>query len=116
VYTRKAQFQYGWDWGPKLNTSGIWKNISINAWDGARFENIFIKQEEISTTKARLAIEILIESTSNKSASLFTKINREVIATNIALKKGKHTYKVPVEITNFKLWWTQLRETLFVYF
>jgi beta-mannosidase len=105
VYTRKAQFQYGWDWGPKLNTSGIWKNISINAWDGMRFENIFIKQEEISTTKARLSIEILIESTSNKNASLFTKINREVIATNIALKKGKHTYKVPVEITNPKLWW-----------
>jgi beta-mannosidase len=106
VFTRKAQFQYGWDWGPKLNTSGIWKNISINAWDGMRFENIFIKQEEISTTKARLSIEILIESTSNKNASLFTKINREVIATNIALKKGKHTYKVPVEITNPKLWWT----------
>jgi beta-mannosidase len=105
VFTRKAQFQYGWDWGPKLNTSGIWKNISINAWDGMRFENIFIKQEEISTTKARLSIEILIESTSNKNASLFTKINREVIATNIALKKGKHTYKVPVEITNPKLWW-----------
>jgi beta-mannosidase len=106
VYTRKAQFQYGWDWGPKLNTSGIWKNISINAWDGMRFENIFIKQEEISTTKARLSVEIIIESTSNKNASLFTKINREVIAINIALKKGKHTYKVPVEITNPKLWWT----------
>jgi beta-mannosidase len=106
VYTRKAQFQYGWDWGPKLNTSGIWKNISINAWDSMRFENIFIKQEEISTTKARLSVEIVIESTSNRNASLFTKINREVIATNIALKKGKHTYKVPVEITNPKLWWT----------
>ena len=25
VFTRKAQFQYGWDWGPKLNTSGIWR-------------------------------------------------------------------------------------------
>ena len=106
VYTRKAQFQYGWDWGPKLNTSGIWKNISINAWDAVRFENIFVKQEEICATKARLSVEIVIESTSNKNASLFTKINREVIATNIALKKGKHTYKVPVEITNPKLWWT----------
>ena len=106
VYTRKAQFQYGWDWGPKLNTSGIWKNISINAWDAVRFENIFVKQEEISATNARLSVEIVIESTSDKNASLFTKINREVIATNIALKKGKHTYKVPVEITNPKLWWT----------
>ena len=29
VFTRKAQFQYGWDWGPKLNTMGIWKDISL---------------------------------------------------------------------------------------
>ena len=28
VFTRKAQFQYGWDWGPKLNTMGIWKDVS----------------------------------------------------------------------------------------
>jgi beta-mannosidase len=105
IYTRKAQFQYGWDWAPKLNTSGIWKNIDINAWDAIRFENIFVKQEEISATKAKLSVEIVIESTSNKNASLFTKINREVIATNLALKKGKHTYKIPIEITNPKLWW-----------
>jgi len=25
IFTRKGQFQYGWDWGPKLNTSGIWR-------------------------------------------------------------------------------------------
>ena len=67
IYIRKAQFQYGWDWGPKLNTSGIWKDVSINAWDALKFENI---------------------------------------SSNISLKKGKHTYKVPIEIINPKLWWT----------
>ena len=27
VYIRKAQYSYGWDWGPILTTSGIWKDI-----------------------------------------------------------------------------------------
>ncbi|MFT5214574.1 MAG: beta-mannosidase, partial [Patiriisocius sp.] len=106
IYTRKAQFQYGWDWAPKLNTSGIWKTVSINAWNALKFENIFIKQEEISKEKAKLSVVLVIESLFNKNISLFTKINGEVISSNIQLKKGKHTYTVPVEITNPKLWWT----------
>jgi beta-mannosidase len=27
MYSRKAQYQYGWDWGPRLVTCGIWKSI-----------------------------------------------------------------------------------------
>jgi len=106
VYTRKAQFQYGWDWGPKLNTLGIWKPITLKAWDNLKFENIFIKQEEINKEKALLSVEITIESTANKSVNLFTNINRQVISSTISVKKGKHTYKVPIEIKNPKLWWT----------
>ena len=29
VYVRKAQYSFSWDWGPKLTTSGIWRNISM---------------------------------------------------------------------------------------
>ena len=106
IYTRKAQFQYGWDWGPKLNNSGIWKAVSIKAWDALKFENIFIKQQKINKEKANLSVEITIESPSNKNVNLFTRINREIISSNISLKKGKHTYQIPVEIVNPKLWWT----------
>ncbi|MBK8521141.1 MAG: hypothetical protein IPL54_09740 [Chitinophagaceae bacterium] len=27
VYVRKAQFQFGWDWGPKFVGCGIWKKV-----------------------------------------------------------------------------------------
>lgn len=29
VYARKAQFQFGWDWGPKFIGCGIWKPFSV---------------------------------------------------------------------------------------
>ena len=106
IYTRKGQFQYGWDWGPKLNTSGIWKDVSIKAWNDLKFEDIFIKQKEISKEKALLSVEISIESTTDKNVNIFTKINSEVISSSISLKKGKHIYKVPIEIENPTLWWT----------
>jgi beta-mannosidase len=106
IYTRKAQFQYGWDWGPKLNTAGIWKDVSINAWDDLKFESIFIRQQEINEEKANLLVEIEIKSLSDKAINLFTKINTEIISSTISLKKGMHTYKIPIEIVNPKLWWT----------
>lgn len=31
VYVRKAQFQFGWDWGPKFVGCGIWKSVSLEA-------------------------------------------------------------------------------------
>jgi beta-mannosidase len=106
IYTRKAQFQYGWDWGPKLNTAGIWKDVSINAWDDLKFESVFIRQQEINEEKANLLVEIEIKSPSDKAINLFTKINTEIISSTISLKKGMHTYKIPIEIVNPKLWWT----------
>jgi beta-mannosidase len=115
IYTRKAQFQYGWDWGPKLNTSGISKGIFIHAWNDVKFEAIFIRQKEINSKRATLSAEITIESSFNKNISLFTKINREVISSNISLKKGTHTYKIPIEITNPKLWWTHNLGTPYLY-
>jgi beta-mannosidase len=115
IYTRKAQFQYDWDWGTNLNTSGISKSIFLHAWDDLKFESIYIRQKEITTEKAIVSAEITIESSFDKNINLFTKINREVISSNIALKKGKHTYKIPIEITNPKLWWTHNLGTPYLY-
>ncbi len=32
VYVRKAQFQFGWDWGPKFVGCGIWRKVEFDAW------------------------------------------------------------------------------------
>ena len=32
-YIRKAQYSFGWDWGPKLPDSGIWKSVELIGYD-----------------------------------------------------------------------------------
>jgi beta-mannosidase len=32
VYVRKAQYHYGWDWGPTLLTAGIWRPAYVEAY------------------------------------------------------------------------------------
>jgi beta-galactosidase/beta-glucuronidase len=36
AWIRKAQCHFGWDWGPVIITAGIWRPISIVAFDDAR--------------------------------------------------------------------------------
>lgn len=39
VYVRKAQYHYGWDWGPILVTAGLWRPVGLEAYE-ARIEEI----------------------------------------------------------------------------
>jgi len=40
VYTRKAQYSYGWDWGPSFPTLGVWRPVYIEQRPGAHIKNI----------------------------------------------------------------------------
>ncbi|RYZ32025.1 MAG: glycoside hydrolase family 2 protein, partial [Propionibacteriaceae bacterium] len=37
---RKMACSYGWDWGPSLTTSGIWRPIALEAWSTARVASV----------------------------------------------------------------------------
>ncbi len=36
MYIRKAQYSFGWDWGPRLPSAGIWKGVHLELFDGGR--------------------------------------------------------------------------------
>ncbi len=40
-YVRKAPYNYGWDWGPRFVTSGIWRPVEIEFWDAVRIDNVY---------------------------------------------------------------------------
>ncbi|WWC85605.1 uncharacterized protein L201_000469 [Kwoniella dendrophila CBS 6074] len=42
LYSRKAQYGWGWDWGPVMMTVGPWKDIQLETYD-ARLEDIRIE-------------------------------------------------------------------------
>lgn len=44
-YLRKAHCMFGWDWGPRLPDAGIWRNVSLLAFSGARFDSVYITQK-----------------------------------------------------------------------
>ncbi|GAA4199655.1 glycoside hydrolase family 2 protein [Microbispora amethystogenes] len=37
---RKMACSFGWDWGPDLQTAGIWKPVRLERWDSARLSRV----------------------------------------------------------------------------
>ena len=102
VFTRKAQYQYGWDWGPRFVTAGIWKNVNLNFWNNLTIQNINFNQLELNDKKAILEFTTNIKA--EKASTINLKINEIVESFN--LKKGLNQIKVKYEIKNPKRWWT----------
>jgi beta-mannosidase len=69
-YTRKAPYQYGWDWGPRFVTEGIWRAVHLEIWDSLRIENFHIHQEGITKDLAKLAAELEIEASQPTTATI----------------------------------------------
>src|SRR5438552_10086867 len=53
-HTRKAPYQYGWDWGPRFVTSGIWRPVYLEVWDDARLADLHILPSEVRTAVANV--------------------------------------------------------------
>ncbi len=43
-HLRKAHCMYGWDWGPRLPDAGIFRRVSLQLVDSARFDSVYVIQ------------------------------------------------------------------------
>lgn len=98
-FVRKAQYQFGWDWGPRLVTAGIWKDVTLEFWNNAKI--ITVKDIQNNSEKAsdlHFEVEIYAQNAGDYTLDL-NKIHQK-----IALKKGTNTISVPYDTKGMKLW------------
>lgn len=106
TYIRKAGYQFGWDWGPRFLTSGIWRSIFIEATDVTSIQSVYFKPESISKKKANYNIEIELESISNKTIIAEVKVNGKTkVEVPVKLNANSNKHSIPLTIKHPKLWW-----------
>lgn len=100
VFTRKAQYQYGWDWGPRFVTAGIWKPIKLKFWDFAMMKEVSVSQN-IQKDKAELDFQL--EILADQKGTVSVEVNQSKYTFTIL--KGITILHCPYLIKNPKLWW-----------
>tara|TARA_R110002126_G_scaffold30602_2_gene99821 strand:+ start:8339 stop:10804 length:2466 start_codon:yes stop_codon:yes gene_type:complete len=115
-YTRKAGYHYGWDWGPRFLTSGVWRPIYLNAWSEAVIRDVFVQQTELTNEKAELLAEITVEAVQEGKQTILVKVDENIeIEKEVALTRGENIIKIPFEIKNPKRWWPNGMGDSFLY-
>ena len=107
IFTRKPGYHFGWDWGPRLVSSGIWQDIELVAWNKATIADVNIVQDKLSDSKAELIAEIEVLSTTALEAKILCKIDSEnAIEQKVSLLEGINKINIPIAIQKPELWWT----------
>ncbi len=121
VMMRKAQFGYGWDWGPRLPTIGIWRPVELQhqryaTIEGMRFSTLEI---DVDRQKALVAVQVDVEQfIKGQAGKIAIKLHSpgsasaagSLIAEHIVPLQGKDEHlsaKVYIEVEQPQLWWTR---------
>ncbi len=107
MYSRKAQFHFGWDWGPRLVTCGIWKPVVIEAWDAFRFGGVHIVQRDVSRESATILSRLDVVSSSTQSVAITITVDGKTLASERhVLKEGSNSIELKGTIQKPNLWWS----------
>ena len=106
-YTRKAPYHYGWDWGPSLATSGIWRSVELIGLGAWSVESTHIIQQKISKHSAKLVLEMCVDSSIETKAELtiIDNLSETNIINSVPLSKGLNHLRQSIVINHPDLWW-----------
>ena len=109
TYVRKAAFEYGWDWGPKFVTSGIWRPVRLEAWDKVRIADFAIRQRDVSAQVAHMTAQVEVDAAQSGPGQVqvsYSDNDKPVtVIETLNLHAGINVIDVPLEIIHPRLWY-----------
>lgn len=108
VVTRKAPFHYGWDWGPRLVTCGIWKNVKLQVWNDFTIESLYVKPVNITTDRADYNAIVEIEGDSVEDVTIELRVDNQLQSLQRVFSEDlvHQVIEIPFSIHQPELWWT----------
>lgn len=107
-FIRKAQFGWGWDWGPRLPTIGVWQPVRLERRETAMISDLRFTTLSLSVDRAEVRVDLAVERLSGGHP-----LQAEVVLTG---PEGREVARIlvpvdaaaslPMTISEPRLWWT----------
>ncbi len=104
-HLRKGHSMFGWDWGPQIPDLGIWRNVSLVAWNEHRIEDVYVTQDH-TEERVDVNVRVRVEDHQNGQANLKVKLTSptgEVFSQELTVFHAEETISFSVD--NPQLWW-----------
>ncbi|KAL6833315.1 glycoside hydrolase family 2 protein [Trichoderma sp. SZMC 28015] len=109
VPVRKAQYNWGWDWGPILMTAGPWKPVTLETYV-ARIDDVWAQSEvsqDLSSVSGSIFARVAGAPSQDAQVSVTLSLDGQTVfqqAVDIASAKDG-LIKVPFKLEKPKLWY-----------
>lgn len=105
-YIRKAHSMLGWDWGPQIPDQGIWRDISIVAWNKTRIDDVMVKQSHNPDGSVKVDLAVKLDNPGETDTAIHTALTspdgiRTEESQNIS---GNHAF-FSFAVDEPDLWW-----------
>ncbi|WP_329163300.1 glycoside hydrolase family 2 protein [Streptomyces sp. NBC_01717] len=67
-FIRKMACNFGWDWGPTLVTSGIWRPVALQSWTGPRIASVKLLADLADDGVPRLSVTLDVDRSGDRGA------------------------------------------------
>lgn len=111
IFSRKAPYSYGWDWGIRMVTSGVWRPITLRLFDIATIDDYHIEQLTLTDEAASIANRLEVNSIATKPITVKVEIRcslgdqpAQTVSRDVELQPGKNLIEIPLEILKPERW------------
>jgi beta-mannosidase len=107
AHVRKAPCQFGWDWGPQLPPTGIWKEMRLEGYTTARLADVHVRQAH-EVDGVTLTAQVVVERWADADLMAVLHVTAPdgdawEVATTIA--GSDLAGELEIEIDDPMLWW-----------
>lgn len=105
-FTRKAPYMYGWDWGPRLLTAGIWKKVRLRFLPDAIISELSYRIIELEAERA--VLEVFTDYTLYRQGhyELSLRVDGNTFEhIQLSNREGENTHQCQLLIKDPQFWW-----------
>jgi beta-mannosidase len=105
-YSRKEASDFGWDWGIRLLSCGIWKPVRVVAYDTGRITSLGVRQNLTNPNEAILSLDAEVDTFRQGEYHVNFEIifnDRTIASKSVAVSGGKAAGTI--SIPDPQIWW-----------
>ncbi|WP_062076688.1 glycoside hydrolase family 2 protein [Demequina globuliformis] len=99
---RKMACSFGWDWGPDLQTSGIWKPVRLERWHTARIDSVR-PVVTVEGCTGRIEAHVTVERAADADLTVVATVAG--VRAEAQIVAGESTATVVLEVPDVERWW-----------